>query len=66
MPWTSAALLSHSSNPDPLQRSTLELKPVTPTAKAPAQAFTGDGYVTSIYREKTVRLIVRSTDPDGW
>ena len=27
----------------------MELKPVNPTAKAPAQAFTGDVYVTPIY-----------------
>lgn len=27
----------------------MELRPVSPTAKAPAQAFTGDVYVTPIY-----------------
>ena len=27
----------------------MELRPVSPTAKAPAEAFTGDVYVTSIY-----------------
>jgi quercetin dioxygenase-like cupin family protein len=27
----------------------VELKPVSPTAKAPAQAFTGDVYVTPVY-----------------
>ena len=36
----------------------MELKPVTPTAKAPAQNFTGDVYVNSIYRgEDPSRMI---------
>jgi len=37
----------------------LELKPVTPTAKAPASTFTGDVYVNPIYRgEEPSRMIV--------
>jgi quercetin dioxygenase-like cupin family protein len=37
----------------------LELKPVGPTAKAPAQAFTGDVYVTPIYNgEEPSRMVV--------
>ena len=37
----------------------MELKPVTPTAKAPAANFTGDVYVNSIYRgEGLSRMIV--------
>jgi quercetin dioxygenase-like cupin family protein len=38
----------------------LQLKPVTPTAKAPAANFTGDVYVNPIYRgEDPSRMIVR-------
>jgi quercetin dioxygenase-like cupin family protein len=37
----------------------LELTPVSPTAKAPAQAFTGDVYVTPIYDgEEPSRMVV--------
>jgi quercetin dioxygenase-like cupin family protein len=37
----------------------MELKPVAPTAKAPAQAFTGDVYVTPIYKgEDPSRMVV--------
>ncbi len=37
----------------------MELKPVTPTAKAPASTFTGDVYVNPIYRgEEPSRMIV--------
>jgi quercetin dioxygenase-like cupin family protein len=37
----------------------LELKPVTPTAKGPASTFTGDVYVSPIYRgEEPSRMIV--------
>jgi quercetin dioxygenase-like cupin family protein len=40
----------------------MELKPVSPTAKGPAETFTGDVYVNSIYRgeepsRKTVALV---------
>jgi quercetin dioxygenase-like cupin family protein len=37
----------------------LELKPVNPTAKGPAETFAGDVYVTPIYRgEEPSRMIV--------
>ena len=37
----------------------MQLKPVTPTAKAPAANFTGDVYVNPIYRgEDPSRMIV--------
>ena len=37
----------------------MELKPVTPTAKGPASTFTGDVYVSPIYRgEEPSRMIV--------
>jgi quercetin dioxygenase-like cupin family protein len=37
----------------------VELKPTSPTAKGPAQTFTGDVYVTPIYRgEEPSRMIV--------
>ena len=37
----------------------MELRPVNPTAKAPAARFTGDVYVTPIYRgEEPSRMIV--------
>ena len=37
----------------------MELRPVSPTAKAPATNFTGDVYVNPIYRgEETSRMIV--------
>ncbi len=37
----------------------MELKPISPTAKGPAQTFTGDVYVTPIYRgEQPSRMIV--------
>jgi quercetin dioxygenase-like cupin family protein len=37
----------------------VELKPINPTAKGPAQTFAGDVYVTSIYRgEEPSRMIV--------
>lgn len=37
----------------------MELKPVTPTAKGPASAFTGDVYVSPIYRgQEPSRMIV--------
>ena len=37
----------------------MELKPVAPTAKAPAAAFTGDVYVNPVYRgEDPSRMIV--------
>ena len=32
------------------EKAPLELKPVSPTAKGPAKTFTGDVYVTPIYR----------------
>jgi quercetin dioxygenase-like cupin family protein len=36
----------------------MELKPVAPTAKAPAEAFTGDVYVNPVYRgEDPSRMI---------
>jgi quercetin dioxygenase-like cupin family protein len=37
----------------------MEIKPVNPTARGPAQTFTGDVYVTPIYRgEEPSRMIV--------
>jgi quercetin dioxygenase-like cupin family protein len=37
----------------------VELKPISPTAKGPTQTFTGDVYVTPIYRgEEPSRMIV--------
>jgi quercetin dioxygenase-like cupin family protein len=37
----------------------LELKPVTPTAKGPASTFTGDVYISPIYRgDEPSRMIV--------
>ena len=37
----------------------MELRPVSPTTKAPATSFTGDVYVTPIYRgEESSRMIV--------
>jgi len=37
----------------------VELKPISPTAKGPTQTFTGDAYITPIYRgEQPSRMIV--------
>ena len=46
----------------------MELKPVSPTAKGPAKTFSGDVYVTPIYRgEDPSRMIIsliRITDEE--
>ena len=39
------------------EKAPLELKPVSPTAKGPAKTFTGDVYVTPIYRGPS-RMII--------